>query len=68
MLKIITATALVAMLSLGATGVASAAPISRQDGARVAAPVALQNVHWEWRHHHRVWVQDHHGHYRHYGS
>ena len=67
MLKTITATIFAAALSAGAAGLASAAPSTRADaGSHVAAPALLQNVHWEWRHHHRVWVPDHHRHYHRY--
>ena len=65
MLKTITATVFAAALSVA--GVASAAPSTPLDaGSRVAAPAPLQDVHWEWHHHHRVWVPDHHrSYYRH---
>ena len=67
MLKTLTVTLFAAALSVGATGLASAAPSARAVAAsRVAAPALLQNVHWEWRHHHRVWVPDHHRRYHRY--
>jgi len=65
MLRISIATAFAAVLSLVATGPASAAPSARVDtGSRVAAPALLKDVHWEYRHHHRVWMPDHHRPYR----
>ena len=64
MLKTITATVFAAALSVGAAGVASAAPSTPlHAGSRVADPALLQDVHWEWHHHHRVWVPDHHRYY-----
>jgi hypothetical protein len=47
--------------SLGAGGMASAAPVPPYGGPRDAATAArpfVQDVHWVWRHHHRYWVAD----------
>lgn len=69
MLKTFTAIAITAVLSVSATSLAAAASMARVDaGSRVAAPALLQDVHWEYRHHHRVWVPDHRRAYGRHGN
>jgi hypothetical protein len=54
--------ALVATLSIGAIGTASAAPVTTAAKAlqATALPSPTQSVRWIWRHHHRVWVGGRH--------
>lgn len=61
MLKTSIAVAFAATLTISAAGIASAAPTGRvaELSGAAAYPAHLQNVHWEWRHHRRVWVPDH---------
>ena len=69
MLKTIAVVAFTAALSIGTASVASATPGARvETGGRVTASSLLQDVHWEFRHHHRVWVPDHRRSYGHHGS
>lgn len=53
-------------VTAGSLATASAAPMThpgQREAPRHPAPPAVENVHWEWRHHHRVWVPDHHHHH-----
>jgi len=69
MLRLLTATAFAALLSISAATVALASPSAQVvTGSRVAAPALLQDVHWEYRHHHRVWVPDHRRSYGRHGN
>jgi len=62
-LKYLLSTAVIATLSFGVAGVASAAPVTNTArGAEVQAMAShgqVQAVHWVWHGHHRVWVPDH---------
>lgn len=63
MLRIISATVLIAVASVSIAGAACAAPLARPDDASRAQissqETFVQSVHWERRGHRRVWVPDH---------
>ena len=62
--RLLTAAAITAV-TIGTVSAASAAPVTNfaRHEERAARPM-IQDVHWEWHHHHRVWVPDHHRYYR----
>ena len=58
------AAAIVALGTVGVGATAEAAPGVNVGGTELRAlSPAVQSVHWEWHHHHRVWVPDYHRHY-----
>ncbi len=51
-----------AVLSFAPMHSASAMSADQRE-VRASSPL-VQDVHWEWHHHHRFWVSDHYHHYR----
>jgi hypothetical protein len=62
LMKQIVATVAVVTLSVGAAVAAPVTNVYPGAGATVAAPATVQPVYWVWRHHHKVWIPDHHRH------
>ena len=41
------------------SGTATTAFAGPHANMRMESPSAAEKVHWEWHHHHRIWVPDH---------
>ena len=57
-LKHLLAAFAVATLSIGAAAAAPVTTSLQAPGAHASAQALIQPVHWEYHHHHKVWVRD----------